>query len=185
MAQSIHWDPCGKLGYEKDEKYYNHEPQPLYESTNCWRASKYGLTTRLNTTSLTLWHWIRWRGSAWLLMFLVHLTPEWKRKRKLRARVSQSNCGASHKRCIMDCSERHWKVVSGDWCYMSFRIIAESVYWVSQSLRKVVGLGQTSNFSWNESNSNLNGKLRIKLSVCHMIILTHVFFFFFFLIPVT
>ena len=161
MAQAIYWNPCGKLGYERDEKYYNHEPQLVYESTNCWRASKYGLTTRLNTTSLTLWHWIRLRGSVWLLM----LTPEWKRKRKLKARISQNNCGASHKRCIMDC------------LYMSFRIIAESVYWVSQSLRKVVGLGQTSNFSWNESNSNLDRKLRMKLSICHMIKLTHVYFF--------
>ena len=37
-------------------------------------------------------------------------------------------------------------------------------------------------FSWNESNSNLDRKLRIKLSICHMIILTGAFFF---LIPVT
>ena len=30
----IHWVLCGKLGCDKDEKYYNHEQQPVYESTN-------------------------------------------------------------------------------------------------------------------------------------------------------
>ena len=25
-AQVIHWDLCGKLGYDREEKYYNHEP---------------------------------------------------------------------------------------------------------------------------------------------------------------
>ena len=34
VAQVIHWDLCGKLGYDREEKYYNHEPQPVYESTN-------------------------------------------------------------------------------------------------------------------------------------------------------
>ena len=34
VAQVIYWDPCGKLGYDREEKYYNHEPQPVYESTN-------------------------------------------------------------------------------------------------------------------------------------------------------
>ena len=33
MAQVIHWDLCGKLGYDRDEKYYNHEPRPVYESS--------------------------------------------------------------------------------------------------------------------------------------------------------
>ena len=30
-AQVIHWYLCEKLGYDRDEKYYNHEPQPAYE----------------------------------------------------------------------------------------------------------------------------------------------------------
>ena len=30
----IHWDLFGKLGCDREEKYYNHEPQPVYESTN-------------------------------------------------------------------------------------------------------------------------------------------------------
>ena len=30
-AQVIHWYLCEKLGYDRDEKYYNHEPQPVYE----------------------------------------------------------------------------------------------------------------------------------------------------------
>ena len=34
VAQVIHWDLCGKLGYDREEKFYNHEPQPVYESTN-------------------------------------------------------------------------------------------------------------------------------------------------------
>ena len=34
MAQVIHWDLCGKLGYDRGEKCYNHEPQPVFESTN-------------------------------------------------------------------------------------------------------------------------------------------------------
>ena len=28
-----HWELCGKLGFDRDEKYYNHEPQPVYECT--------------------------------------------------------------------------------------------------------------------------------------------------------
>ena len=34
VAQAIHWDPCRKLGYDRLEKYYNHQPQPVYESIN-------------------------------------------------------------------------------------------------------------------------------------------------------
>ena len=30
----IHSDLCGKLGYDKDGTYYNHGPQPVYESTH-------------------------------------------------------------------------------------------------------------------------------------------------------
>ena len=33
MAQVIHRGLCGKLGYDRDEKYYNHEPRPVYESS--------------------------------------------------------------------------------------------------------------------------------------------------------
>ena len=33
VAQVVHWDLSGKLGYDRVEKYYNHEPQPVYEST--------------------------------------------------------------------------------------------------------------------------------------------------------
>ena len=31
VAQVIHWGLCEKLGYDRDEKYYNHEPRPVYE----------------------------------------------------------------------------------------------------------------------------------------------------------
>ena len=34
LAQEIHWELCGKLGYDRDEKYYNDEPQQMCESTN-------------------------------------------------------------------------------------------------------------------------------------------------------
>ena len=34
VAQVIHWGLFGKLGYDRDEKYYNHEPQPVYEPSN-------------------------------------------------------------------------------------------------------------------------------------------------------
>jgi len=34
VAQVIHWYPCEKLGYDRDEKYSNHEPQPVYEPSN-------------------------------------------------------------------------------------------------------------------------------------------------------
>ena len=34
VAQVIHWNLCGKLGNERDENYCNHEPKPVYESTN-------------------------------------------------------------------------------------------------------------------------------------------------------
>ena len=33
MAQVINWGLFRKLGYDRDEKYYNHEPQPVYESS--------------------------------------------------------------------------------------------------------------------------------------------------------
>ena len=31
VAQVFHWDLCGKLGFERDENYCNHEPKPVYE----------------------------------------------------------------------------------------------------------------------------------------------------------
>ena len=31
VAQVIHWDLCEKLGYDRDENYYKHEPRPVYE----------------------------------------------------------------------------------------------------------------------------------------------------------
>ena len=34
VAQVTHWDLCGKLGYERDENYCNHELKPVYGSTN-------------------------------------------------------------------------------------------------------------------------------------------------------
>ena len=34
VAQVIHWALYGKLGYDRKEKYYNHESQPVCESTN-------------------------------------------------------------------------------------------------------------------------------------------------------
>ena len=34
VAQVINWLLCGKLGYDRDEKNYNQEPQPVYESSN-------------------------------------------------------------------------------------------------------------------------------------------------------
>ena len=34
VTRVIHWKLCGKLGYDRDEKYCNHEPQGVYESTN-------------------------------------------------------------------------------------------------------------------------------------------------------
>ena len=33
VAQVIYWDLCEMLGYDRDEKYYNHEPRPVYESS--------------------------------------------------------------------------------------------------------------------------------------------------------
>ena len=62
VAQVIHWELCGKLGYDRDVKYYSHEPLSVYESTNnklLCGTLKYRLTTRLNATSPTLWYWIR------------------------------------------------------------------------------------------------------------------------------
>ena len=89
---------CGMLGYDRDDKYmyyiwatttvhvrihYNVTTTMIHSqcmnplTTSCCGTSKYKLTTRLNTTSL---YWMKWNRSAWLLMLLVHLTPEWKRK---------------------------------------------------------------------------------------------------------
>ena len=33
MAQVTHRGLFGKLGYDRNEKYYNHEPRPVYESS--------------------------------------------------------------------------------------------------------------------------------------------------------
>ena len=38
--------------------------------------------------------------------------------------LAQSNCGANHNWCISNCLERYRQVVNGDWCHMSFGIIA-------------------------------------------------------------
>ena len=43
VAQVIHWDLCGRLGYDRDKEYYNHEPQPVFESTNKQGAAHVGL----------------------------------------------------------------------------------------------------------------------------------------------
>ena len=34
MAQVIHWNLCGKLGFKRDENCCSHEPKPVYESIN-------------------------------------------------------------------------------------------------------------------------------------------------------
>ena len=44
--------------------------------------------------------------------------------------IEQSNCCASHNWYIRNCLERYRKVVSRDWCHMSFGIIADSVFTV-------------------------------------------------------
>ena len=46
------------LGYDRDEKYYNDEPQTVYESTNNKLLWDFKIQTN-HTTSLILWYWIR------------------------------------------------------------------------------------------------------------------------------
>ena len=50
-----------------------------------------------------------------------------KRELKWIWKLSRVICGASHNWCIRNCLERYRKVVSRDWCHMSFGIIAKSV----------------------------------------------------------
>ena len=57
-VQVIYWDLCGRLGYDRNEKYYNDEPQTVYESTNNKLLWDFKIQTN-HTTSLMLWYWIR------------------------------------------------------------------------------------------------------------------------------
>ena len=50
-----------------------------------------------------------------------------KRELKWIWKLSRVICGANHNWCIRNCLERYRKVVSRDWCHMSFGIIAKSV----------------------------------------------------------
>ena len=56
--------------------------------------------------------------------------------------IAQSNCGASHNWRIRNYLERHRKVVSGEWCHMPFRIIAESAL-ILGTARILRGLSRT------------------------------------------
>ena len=50
-----------------------------------------------------------------------------KRELKRIWKLSRVICGANHNWCIRNCLERYRKVVSRDWCHMSFGIIGKSV----------------------------------------------------------
>ena len=59
----------------------NHDPQPVYESTNnklLWDF-KIQIDNKIEHNKPVL-NEIEQNRSAWLLILLVHLTPEWKRK---------------------------------------------------------------------------------------------------------
>ena len=119
MVQMIHWDLFCMWNagvWQGWQIHVLHELQPvyMYESSNwatmihnqcmnplttamihnqcmnpltrCCGTSKYKLTTRLNTTSL---YWMKQNRSAWLLMLIVHLTPEWMTERKRKLRTNQ------------------------------------------------------------------------------------------------
>ena len=112
----------------RDEKYYNHEPKPVYECTKnklLWDLIKIQTDNKIEHNNPDIMVLDK-NASDWLLMLFVHLTLEWKTKRKRTLRttktgvetnleIAQCNCGASHNWCIRNCLERHRKVVSRDW----------------------------------------------------------------------
>ena len=78
MAQVINWGLFGKLGYDRDEKYYNHEPQPVYESSNNKLLSDFKIQTdnkvEHNKPDIVVLDKIK--RKYLILTLLVYLTPE-------------------------------------------------------------------------------------------------------------
>ena len=127
----------------RDEKYYNHEPQPVYECTK----NKLLWDLKIQTDN-------KIEHNKADIMVLDKIERKWliidvacpsdarvkdKRERKsselprpqagveTNLAIAQCNCGASHNWCIRNCLERHRKVVSKDWCHIQIRSIAESM----------------------------------------------------------
>ena len=59
VAQVIHRGLCGKLGYDRDEKYYNHEPRPVYESSTEQTAVRLQNTDWQQGWTQQAWHKIK------------------------------------------------------------------------------------------------------------------------------
>ena len=57
-----------------------------------------------------------------------------------RGEIAQSNCGANHNWCLRNCLEIYRKVISSDWCHMSFGIIVESVLACHTQANKTITL---------------------------------------------
>ena len=129
----------GKLGYDTDEKYYNHEPQSVYESTDNKLLWDFKIQTdnkiEHNKPDILVLDKIEWKcliiGVPCLFNTLVkekekienYQDLKWELKMDLE--IAQSNCGANHNWCIKNCLERQREVVSiRVWCHRSFRIIA-------------------------------------------------------------
>ena len=100
MVQMIHWDLFCMWNaglwqgwqihvlhelllpvYMHESTNNNHDPQPVYESTNNKLLWDFKIQTdnKIEHNKPVL-NEIEQNRSAWLLMSFVHLTPEWKRK---------------------------------------------------------------------------------------------------------
>ena len=135
VAQVIHWDLCGKLGYDREENYYNHEAQPVYESTNNKLLWDFKIQTdnkiEHNKPDIVVLDKIECKCLIIDVACPFDIRVKDKDREKIEnyqdlKREVKQICGTNHN--WFNCLERYRKVVGGDWCQMPFRIITESVF---------------------------------------------------------
>ena len=128
MTPVIHSDLCGKLGHDKDETYYNHGPQPVYESTHNKLLWDFKIPTdneiEHNKPEIVVLDKTEWKCQIIDVACPSDTRVKDKGKEKFEnyqdlklelkriRKIPHNNSGASHNWCIRRCLERHREVAS-------------------------------------------------------------------------
>ena len=129
MAQVIHWYLCEKLGYDRDEKYYNYEPQPVYEPSNNKLLWDFKIQTENkiehNKSDIEVLDEIKRMCLIIDVACLFDIRVKGKEKeeienyqelkREFKWIWKLRRVTVSHNWCIRNRLERHKKVVTRDW----------------------------------------------------------------------
>ena len=139
--RQIHWDLCGKLGYDREEKYYNHEPQPVYESTNNKLLWYFKIQTdnmiEHNKPDIVVLDLIERKCLIIDVVCPFVIRVKDKEKEKIEnyqdlkrevKRIWELRKVTVVPIIIGSLGTRTRKVVGRDWCHIPFRIITESVF---------------------------------------------------------